>query len=136
MLILIVLVWIKFGIEPILFIAVGLVALYLWSRLSHPKTWRTTEYTVKVLQGFREEAWVQYIEAGNALSLRAGWSGNKKDGVRLVILMDDKVYFPPDYKNQLSELRVAEIKNRVSESPTHLKIQHTFEQIAAHLNKK
>jgi hypothetical protein len=74
---------------------------------------------------FREEAWLLYEEAGRTLWIRAAWAGAKQN-LQLLVMMDEKVYFPPDYKNALSESRISEIQKRIAEGLTHLKIRHSF----------
>ena len=122
------LIWIEFGLYPILIIATGFTLLWLWSRLRHPREWKSNGYAVRMRQGFRDEAWVQYDEDGRKLSLRAAWNGVKPN-IELAIQIDEKLYFPPDYANPLSEPRVAEIQARVSEALKHLKIRHSFERM-------
>jgi hypothetical protein len=123
------LIWIEFGSYPILVIAAVYALLWLWSRLRHPREWKGNGFAVRVEQGFREEAWVQYEEDGRKLSLRATWSGAKQN-FQLSVQIDEKVYFPPDHANALSEPRIAEIQGRVSEGLKHLKIRHAFERMA------
>jgi hypothetical protein len=122
------LIWIEFGFYPILVIAAAFALLWLWSRLRHPREWRGNGYAVRVRQGFREEAWVQYEEAGRNLFLRAAWGGTKQN-LELSVQIDENVYFPPDYTNALSEPRIAEIQERVFEGLKHLKIRHAFERM-------
>lgn len=121
------LIWIEFGFYPILVIAVAFALLQLWSRLKHRGEWKGNGYAVRVQPGFREEAWVQYEEQGRNLSLRAAWSGAKHN-VQLSVQIDEKLYFPPDYTNALSEPRVAEIQERISEGLQNLKIRHAFQR--------
>jgi len=118
------LVWLKFGIYPIPLFAAAIILLLLWSRLKHSQTWRTDGYTVRVQRGFRDEAWIHYDEAGRTLSPRAEGYAKKKSAGLLVF--DEKLYFPPDYANALSEPRIDEIQKRISAGLTGLKIRHDF----------
>ena len=71
------LLWIKFGPYPILIIVAALILLSLWLRFARPRAWSGGGYSVRVKQGFREEAWVDYEEAGRTLSLRSVWANQK-----------------------------------------------------------
>jgi len=118
------LVWVRFGFYPVIVIVAGFVALSLWSHLRHPSAWKGDGYTVKVLLRFKD-SWVDYEEAGRTLSFRAEWGETNGDS-ELMIWIEQNVYFPPDYKNALSEGRVAEIQKRVAEGLEHLKIRYSF----------
>ena len=118
------LLWMKFGPYPLLIIAAALILLWLWSRFTRPRVWNGNGYAVSVKHAFREEAWVDYEEAGRRLSLRSVWANEKKP--ELSVEMDEPLYFPPDYGNPLPEARVQEIKGRVSEGLEHMKIRHSF----------
>ncbi len=120
------LISVKFGFYPILIVAAALILLQLWSRLTHPRLWKGDGYAVRLTGGFRE-AWVDYEEAGRTLSLRAEWGAQKGSG--LWVQIDEKVYFPPDFENPLSESRVLEIQKRISEGLERMKIPHTFARL-------
>jgi hypothetical protein len=121
------LLWIKFGPYPILIIAAALILLSLWLRFARPRAWGGSGYAVRVKQGFREEAWVDYEEAGRTLSLRSAWTNQKS--ADLWVEMDEQVYFPPDYGNPLPEERVQQIQKRISEGLEHMRIRHTFVRV-------
>jgi hypothetical protein len=74
------LLWIKFGPYPVAIIAAALIVLSLWSRFTNPQAWKGNGYSVRVKQGLREEAWVDYEEAGRRLSLRSVWANPEKSG--------------------------------------------------------
>jgi hypothetical protein len=118
------LLWIKFGPYPVAIIAAALIVLSLWSRFANPQAWKGNGYSVRVKQGLREEAWVDYEEAGRRLSLRSVWANQKNP--ELSVELDEPVYFPPDYSNPLAEARIREIQRRISEGLEHMRIRHTF----------
>lgn len=117
------LVYLAFGIYPLLLIAVVFVALFVWSKLRHPQEWRTPEYAVRVVDV--REPWVEYQEGGRTLALRAEWTGARKT-MGLLISFENEVYFPPDYRTPLSEERIAQIQGRVSDALTKLKVRGQF----------
>jgi hypothetical protein len=118
------LLWLKFGPYPVLVISMVLILLSLWSRFAHPRTWKGDGYGVRIKQGFREEAWVDYEESGRTLSLRSTWADRKEP--ELSIQIDERIYFPPDYSNPLPEERIREIQARIAEGLQHLKIRYSF----------
>jgi hypothetical protein len=124
LLVLAALLWIKFGPYPLLIIAAALILLSLWSRLTRPRAWKGNGYAVRVEHGFREEAWVNYEEAGRTLSLRSVWANQRK--LELSVEIDEPLYFPPDYSNPLPDSRIQEIEGRVSDGLEHMKIRHSF----------
>lgn len=80
-------------------------------------------YDVRVKQGFRETASIEYEEAGRVLVLSAEWGFSQED---LLIHLSEKVYLPPDYENPLSEARISEIQGRISETLEQKRIPHAF----------
>lgn len=115
---------VKFGIYPLLIGLALLILLLLWSRFAHPRTWKGSGYVIRVKQGFREEAWVDYEEAGRTLSLRSFWANRKEP--ELSVEMNEQVYFPPDYSTPIPEERITEIQARIAEGLQHMKIRYSF----------
>ena len=115
--------YLAFGIFPLLLFGILFVALFVWSKWKHPKEWRTPEYTVRVLDA--REPWVEYQEGQGILALRAEWTGARKN-LELLISFENEVYFSPDYRTALSEERIAEIQRHISEALTKLKIRGQF----------
>jgi hypothetical protein len=122
LLILGVLIWVKFGFIPIIVIAALVLLLCGWSRLRRPQAWRGNGFTVGIRNNFREEHWVEYCEGGRTLALHAIWAAAKNGGLNVEI--DQPLYFPPDYAHPLSEERIVEIEQRISEGLGHLRISH------------
>ena len=118
------LLWVKFGVYPLLICLALLILLSLWSRFTHPRTWKGNGYVIKVKQGIREEAWVEYEEVGRTLSLRSFWANRKEP--ELSVEMDEQVFFPPDYSAPIPEERITEIQARIAEGLQHMKIRHSL----------
>lgn len=119
------LIWIRFRFYPILIVVGVFATLHLWWRLTHPRVWKGNGYKVRVERGFRGLAWVHYEEAGRTLSFSAE-GGQVEQKPHFSIKIEEKVYFPPDYENALSEPALQEIQRRIAERLGHLNIGSSF----------
>ena len=115
--------YLAFGIYPLLVIVALFFALLAWSNFKHPHEWRAPDHTVRVVKA--REPWVEYQEADRILAVRAEWTGTGKN-LELLISFENEVYFPPDYRTALSAERIAQIQQRISEALTKLKIRGQF----------
>ncbi len=77
-------------------------------------------YEVRIQPDFGN-AWIHYEEPHGTLSLFT--EGRTRE---ITIFIAEENYLAPDYKTPISEERLAEIQERISEALTQLKIPHNF----------
>ena len=89
------------------------------------REWKTDDYAVRVVPDSRQQAWVEYEEAGRILALQAEFTTQ----THLSVWIPNEVYLPPDYHDQLPENRIALIQQRIAIALDSLGYGHDFTRL-------
>lgn len=107
-------------------VVAAVAVVFVAYRVRHQTTAVFEGYSVEVVRLDYVNRSVNYHEDGRTLMFDAEADFNAGPKADLFIKIPEQVYFSPDYKNALSEDRIAEIKQRVSKGLNQLKIRHEF----------